>query len=45
MIVNVNNSQMKVPLEELALKGKHNIYNSMAASIAGRVLDIKKENS
>jgi len=43
MIVNVNNSQMKVPLEELALKGKHNIYNSMAASIAGRVLDIKKE--
>jgi UDP-N-acetylmuramoylalanine--D-glutamate ligase len=43
MVVNVNNSQMRVPLEELALKGKHNIYNSMAASIAGRVLDIKKE--
>jgi UDP-N-acetylmuramoylalanine--D-glutamate ligase len=43
MIVNVNNSEMKVPLSELGLKGKHNTYNSMAASIASRVLDIKKE--
>lgn len=43
MIVNVNSSEMKVPLVELALKGKHNTYNSMAASIASRILDIKKE--
>ncbi len=43
MVVNINNNEMSVPLSELALKGKHNTYNSMAASIAGRVLDIKKE--
>jgi len=43
MHISVNKSQMSVPLSELALKGKHNTYNSMAASIAGRVLDIKKE--
>jgi UDP-N-acetylmuramoylalanine--D-glutamate ligase len=43
MIVNVKDTTMKVPLNELSLKGKHNIYNSMAASIAGRILDIKKE--
>ncbi len=43
MVVNVNSNEMKVPLSELALKGKHNTYNSMAASIAGRILDIKKE--
>jgi UDP-N-acetylmuramoylalanine--D-glutamate ligase len=43
MVVKVMDSEMKVPLSELALKGKHNTYNSMAASIAGRVLDIKKE--
>jgi len=43
MIVNVKDSTMRVQLSELALKGKHNIYNSMAASLAGRVLDIKKE--
>ena len=29
-------------LEELALQGKHNLYNSMAAGIAGRLLDIRK---
>jgi UDP-N-acetylmuramoylalanine--D-glutamate ligase len=34
---------MSIPLSELSLKGKHNTYNSMAASIASRVLDIKKE--
>jgi UDP-N-acetylmuramoylalanine--D-glutamate ligase len=43
MIVNVNDSEMSIPLSELALKGKHNTYNSMAASIASRILDIKKE--
>ena len=31
-------------LESLALQGKHNIYNSMAASIAGSLLDIRKQN-
>jgi len=43
MVINVNNDKMSMPLSELALKGKHNTYNSMAASIASRVLDIKKE--
>ena len=28
---------------ELALKGKHNVYNSMAAGIAARVLEIRKD--
>ena len=43
IIVNVDNKEMSIPLSELALKGKHNTYNSMAASIASRILDIKKE--
>jgi UDP-N-acetylmuramoylalanine--D-glutamate ligase len=43
MIVNVNNQEMNIPLSELGMKGKHNTYNSMAASIASRILDIKKE--
>ena len=30
-------------LEKLALQGKHNLYNSMAASIAARVLDLRNE--
>ena len=28
-------------IQELALQGKHNIYNSMAASIAARVFEVK----
>jgi UDP-N-acetylmuramoylalanine--D-glutamate ligase len=43
MIIKVNDDEMSIPLSELSLKGKHNTYNSMAASIASRVLDIKKE--
>jgi UDP-N-acetylmuramoylalanine--D-glutamate ligase len=38
------NNSFEMLLEELSLKGKHNLYNSMAASIAGQVLRIKKEH-
>ena len=31
-------------LEELALQGKHNVYNSMAASIASKLVDIRSES-
>jgi UDP-N-acetylmuramoylalanine--D-glutamate ligase len=30
-------------IDELALQGKHNIYNSMAAGMASRLLNIRKE--
>ncbi|MCG8697626.1 MAG: UDP-N-acetylmuramoyl-L-alanine--D-glutamate ligase [Bacteroidales bacterium] len=43
MVVKVNDTEMKVPVSEMGISGKHNTYNSMAASIASRVLDIKKE--
>ncbi len=31
-------------LEQLALQGRHNIYNSMAAGVATRLMDIRNEN-
>lgn len=31
-------------LEELALQGKHNVYNSMVASIASKLVDIRSES-
>lgn len=31
-------------LEELALQGKHNVYNSMAASITSKLINIRKES-
>jgi UDP-N-acetylmuramoylalanine--D-glutamate ligase len=38
-----NNKQLTMLIHELALQGKHNLYNSMAAGISARVLDIRKE--
>ncbi len=43
MIITTQNNQMEMTLEELALKGRHNVYNSMAAGIAGQLLRIRKE--
>lgn len=31
-------------IEQLALQGKHNVYNSMAASLASRIVDVRKES-
>jgi len=41
--VKYNNSEFRMNIEELALKGKHNVYNSMAAAVAGHVLHLRKE--
>lgn len=41
--INYLGSDFTMSLDELSLRGKHNIYNSMAAGIAGRILDIRKE--
>jgi UDP-N-acetylmuramoylalanine--D-glutamate ligase len=40
---NTNNQQFNMSIHELAQQGKHNAYNSMAAGIASRVLEIRKE--
>ena len=43
LTVHHKNSPFTMSIYELGLQGKHNLYNSMAASVAARVLDIKKE--
>jgi len=43
IIINHNQKPVAMSIMELALQGKHNIYNSMAAGIAGRILEIRKE--
>lgn len=42
--INTNNTLFTMTLEELALQGKHNVYNSMAASIAANLVGIRKES-
>jgi len=43
MYIQYKNNTFAMSIHDLALKGKHNAYNSMAASIAARALDIRKE--
>lgn len=43
IIIQFNQKTTQMTINELALQGKHNIYNTMAAGIAGHVLQIKKE--
>lgn len=38
-----NQNPLIMTIEELALQGKHNVYNSMAASLTARIVDIRKE--
>lgn len=40
MVVRYGDSECDMFIKELALGGKHNVYNSMAAAIAGKVMDI-----
>ena len=40
---NNNPKPLIMTLEQLALAGKHNVYNSMAASMAARIVDIRKD--
>ena len=39
LIIKINNQTMRI--QELALNGKHNMFNSMAAAIAARVFEVK----
>lgn len=38
-----NQTPLIMTIEQLALQGKHNVYNSMAASLAARIVDVRKE--
>jgi len=48
IIININKQKPQTPfimsIHKLALKGKHNIQNSLAASVAARLLEIRKES-
>ena len=43
LIIDYQNKTNLMTIHEFALKGRHNTYNSMAAAIAGKVLNIRKE--
>ena len=40
LVARYQDSEFSMLIEELALSGRHNVYNSMAAAITGKVLDV-----
>ncbi len=42
--INILNHTFIMTIQELALQGKHNVYNSMASGIASRLLEIRSES-
>ncbi len=43
IIININKNRFEMKIEELSLKGKHNVANSMVAAVAANIMKIKKE--
>jgi UDP-N-acetylmuramoylalanine--D-glutamate ligase len=43
LIIDYHQKTNLMTIHDLALKGRHNTYNSMAAAIAGKVLNIRKD--
>lgn len=43
LIINHNHNIFSMSIHDLALQGKHNQYNSMAAGLSARVLEVRKE--
>jgi UDP-N-acetylmuramoylalanine--D-glutamate ligase len=39
----INKTQLNMSIQELGVKGRHNVYNSMAAGIVGSVYGLRKE--
>ena len=44
MIINWDQNTFSMSILDISLQGKHNAYNSMAAGLAGMVLQIRNEN-
>ncbi len=43
LLINIKPGILKMSIEKLALQGRHNFYNSMAAGIASKIFEIRKE--
>jgi len=41
--ININADKLKMEIKDLSLLGKQNVYNSMAAGISARLVDIRKD--
>ena len=42
--ITTQNQQFTMKIQDLALQGKHNLFNSMASGVTGRIFELRKEN-
>ncbi|MDG1160113.1 MAG: UDP-N-acetylmuramoyl-L-alanine--D-glutamate ligase [Flavobacteriales bacterium] len=40
----IQNQQFTMKIQDLALQGKHNLFNSMASGVTSRIFELRKEN-
>jgi UDP-N-acetylmuramoylalanine--D-glutamate ligase len=40
LVANYDDSEFEILINDLSLNGRHNVYNSMATAVAGKILDI-----
>ena len=43
MVLSMNFDQSAYSIESMTLQGRHNMYNSMAAAVVGRLMDVRKD--
>ena len=44
LVLNINNKkETLMHVDELALRGRHNVYNSLAAAVAARVMEVRSD--
>ncbi|WP_255485078.1 UDP-N-acetylmuramoyl-L-alanine--D-glutamate ligase [Mucilaginibacter sp. X5P1] len=43
IVINIHQQHFQMSITELALQGKHNVYNSMASGIVAKVLELRNE--
>ncbi len=44
IIIKHHNKRVSMTLEQLALQGRHNVYNSMAAGLSSKLMDVRNES-
>jgi UDP-N-acetylmuramoylalanine--D-glutamate ligase len=44
IIINIKSEQIRMPTTKLTLQGKHNVKNAMAATMAAKLLNVRKES-
>ncbi|HUH50524.1 MAG TPA: UDP-N-acetylmuramoyl-L-alanine--D-glutamate ligase [Flavobacterium sp.] len=42
MMINIDNDEMTIPVNTMALEGKHNLKNAMAAATVAKILQVRK---